>query len=181
MPTNQNTRFSQFTPQHLHIPESRIRIRREHFPALKNQTFFLLAIIRNIRMFCKTENRKQYGNAPILAIQVNMKWLCCWQFLWMNRPISMKTIFSYMCFYNHLPNTTFRYFRHFAKHKYSQKIRTQSQDVFGVGNLIATHTFIGKEYRHVSANCSQVISTQRILQLRLRHFIQRSYIQNVAV
>ena len=93
----------------------------------------------------------------------------------------MKTIFSYVCFYNHLPNTTFRYSRHFAKHKYSQKIRTQSQDVFGVGNLIATHTFIGKEYRHVSANCSQVISTQWISQLRSRHFIQRSHVQNVAV
>ena len=24
----------------------------------------------------------------------------CWQFLWMNRPISMKTIFLNMCFYN---------------------------------------------------------------------------------
>ena len=110
----------------MHIPESRIRIRREHFPAPKNQTFFLLAIIRNIRMFCKTENRKQSRNAPILAIQVNMKWLCCWQFLWMNRPISMKTIFLNMCFYNHLPNTTSRYSRHFAIHKYSQKIRTQT-------------------------------------------------------
>lgn len=157
MPTNQNARFSQFTPQHLHIPESRIRIRREHFPTPKNQTFFLLAIIRNNCLFYKTENREQSRNAPILAIQVNMKWLCCWQFLWMNRPISMKTIFSYVCFYNHLPNTTSRYSRHFAKHKYSQKIRTQTQDVFGVGNLIATHTFIGKEYRHVSANCSQLI------------------------
>lgn len=50
-----------------------------------------------------------------------------------------------------------------------------------LATLIATHTFIGKEYRHVSANCSQVISTQRISQLRPRRFFKHSCVQNVAV
>ena len=50
-----------------------------------------------------------------------------------------------------------------------------------LATLIATHTFIGKEYRHVSANCSQIISTQRISQLRPRRFFKHSCVQNVAV
>ena len=40
-----------------------------------------------IACFAKRQNQEQYRNAPILTIQVNMKWLCCWQFLWVCKSI----------------------------------------------------------------------------------------------